>query len=404
MPKCFPLFLLLALLAVTVSAAEDEEPSNLDPLIEVLGQVDDAAFQLDVLKGIHDAVKGRRKLTTPKSWPMVSQKLAKSPDAKVRELTQLLSLLFGDQATIQRLRKRVRNRKEKKTNRASALRALVQIQDAKLLDVLLVLLDEPAMRGEALRGLAGYSDARIPKAILATYPKLTSIEKQDALGTLASRLRYVFALLDAMERKQIPSRDLSAFTARQLADLGNKKITARLEKVWGSVRPAAKDKVAKIASLKNQLGTDVLAKGNAMHGRLVFSKTCAACHVLFGEGRKVGPELTGAQRNNLDYVLLNLVDPNSAVGRDFRITIIVTDAGRSVAGIIVAENEGSVTIRTANDDVTIPLDEIDIRKRSAVSMMPEGMLDKLTPEQIRDLVVYLASPTQVPLPKQPTQK
>jgi putative heme-binding domain-containing protein len=126
--------------------------------------------------------------------------------------------------------------------------------------------------------------------------------------------------------------------------------------------------------------------------------------VLFGEGRKVGPELTGAQRNNLDYVLLNLVDPNSAVGRDFRITIIVTDAGRSVAGIIVAENEGSVTIRTANDDVTIPLDEIDIRKRSAVSMMPEGMLDKLTPEQIRDLVVYLASPTQVPLPKQPTQK
>lgn len=395
----FRLCLLLPLLTVTVSVAEEETPSNLDPLVEVLGQVDDAAFQLDVLKGIHDAVKGRRKLTTPKSWPTVSRKLAKSPDAKVRELTQLLSLLFGDRATIDRLRKRVANRKAKPADRASALRALVQIQDAQLLGVLLGLLDDGDIRSEVLRGLAGYDDARIPKAILATYPKLNAVEKQDAIGTLASRLQYVMALLDAMERKRIPSRDLSAFTARQLADLGNKNITARLEKVWGSVRPAAKDKVAKIALLKKQLSTDILAKGNVVQGRAVFAKTCATCHVLFGQGRKVGPELTGAQRNNLDYVLLNLVDPNSAVGRDFRITIIVTDAGRTVSGIIVAENEGSVTLRTANDDVTVPLDEIEIRKRSPVSMMPEGMLDKLTPEQIRDLVVYLASPTQVLLPK-----
>ena len=134
----------------------------------------------------------------------------------------------------------------------------------------------------------------------------------------------------------------------------------------------------------------------------MFKQNCATCHRLFDDGGDIAPELTGAQRANLDYILENVLDPSAVLAKDYQVTVVETSNGRVLTGIVKQENDRALTLQTQNEKVTLSRDDIKSRTKSPVSMMPEGMLDKLTSEEVRDLIVYLASPEQVPLPKTST--
>ena len=135
-----------------------------------------------------------------------------------------------------------------------------------------------------------------------------------------------------------------------------------------------------------------------MNGRLTFQKNCSNCHRLFNDGGTIGPDITGSQRTNVDYLLENLIDPSAAVAKDFQMELLATSSGRIVTGLVVEENELAVTVQTVNERLVVPQAEIESRKQSELSLMPEGMLQPLTFEQIRDLLAYLSSPSQVMLP------
>jgi putative heme-binding domain-containing protein len=369
-------------------------------LIGLLEQESDPGVQADVLAGIHAALTGQRRVPMPDGWSVLAGKLAKSPNSEVREKTLLLSLLFGDAPAEAAVRRMVRNPKTPLTSRQKFLEALAYSKEPRVVPLLHELLGDPALRGWALRALAAFADEKTPKAILDRYSSFTEEEKSDAIHTLASRPAYARALLDALEHSQVPRRDLSAFNVRQMMALQQKDITDRLAKAWGSLRPASKDKSERMAKYKALLTPAYLRTADASQGRLVFSRTCASCHRLFDQGAAIGPELTGSQRANLDYVLENLLDPSAIVPFDYRVTIVETKDGRFVTGIIKQENDLTLTAQTQNDAVVIPKNEIESRNLSPLSLMPDGLLDKMSNEEIRDLVAYLASPKQVPLPKQ----
>jgi putative heme-binding domain-containing protein len=203
-----------------------------------------------------------------------------------------------------------------------------------------------------------------------------------------------------MEQGEVSRNVLTAFDVRQLLATENTKVTARLQKVWGAIGTASGDKQKRIAQYKSKLNSDVLSNADRIHGRQVFSKTCAACHQLFDDGGKLAPNLTGSQRTNLDYLLENLLDPNAIVGRDFQATTIVTDQGRVITGLVQREDEQAVTLQTPTDTLVIPKAEIEIRKESRQSIMPEEILEKLSDDEIRDLFAYLMGAEQVPLPSE----
>jgi putative heme-binding domain-containing protein len=351
----------------------------------------------DLLQGMRDGLKGIRKVDVPAGWKTAYADLAKSPSRDVRRLAALLAVQFEDRSVIDRLQAQLVETKADPADRVLALQALVE-KGIDIAPQLFKLLDEPALRGPALRSLAAYKNDDTPRQILRVYPRLSDAEKQDAISTLASRPLYALALLDAVEHKKLPRADVTPFTARQLLDLKSKDVTARLEKVWGTLRKTPGEKQALIDRYKKMLTPDVLAKADLPKGRALFNKTCAQCHKLFGEGHSIGPELTGSDRANLHYVLENSVDPSAVIGSDYRLTNIVTSKGRLVAGIVVEETERALTVQTATERIVLPKDEIEERKQSNVSMMPEGQLEKLSPDELRDLVGYLASKTQVPLP------
>ncbi len=136
-------------------------------------------------------------------------------------------------------------------------------------------------------------------------------------------------------------------------------------------------------------------------GRGLFAKVCQQCHTLFGVGGKVGPELTGANRSALDYLLSNIVDPSDVLQNDYKPYVFVTAYGRVVTGLIQDEDQNAYTIATANDTVILPKNEVAAKEKSDQSMMPEDLLTPLTDSEIRDLIAYLASPVQVPLKATP---
>jgi putative heme-binding domain-containing protein len=175
--------------------------------------------------------------------------------------------------------------------------------------------------------------------------------------------------------------------------LKDKQVAARVAEVWGTIRPVAERKAELTKKYRNLLTPDSIKTADAAKGKALFTKNCASCHKLFGEGGDVGPDLTGSQRANLEYLLENVLDPSAVVAKEYQATVIQTSAGRTITGIVKSENEKTLTIQTANEILTLPKDEIEARMQSKASMMPEGILEQMPIEEVRALVAYLGRPT-----------
>lgn len=372
--------------------------ATLEPLVAALGTSSDVAFQADLLRGLFEALNGRRNVAMPKEWKKVSPKLHSSTQAEVREKSLILSLIFGNGEAVTALRKTAADPQATLGDRRLALQALSQHRDAELLPVLRQLLADEQLRGPALLALTAYNDPGTPEAILKQYNSFNVDDKRDAISTLVSRPAYAIALLEAIEKERVPRSDLSAFVVRQLRNQKDEKLIAKLNQVWGAARETPQDKAALILKFKTLLAPTELKQADRSRGRLVYAKTCASCHKLFDAGTPIGPELTGGQRQNLDYVLENLIDPNALVSRDYQVTTVQLSDGRVLNGLVRAENENTLTLLMPNGTVVLPKSDIEDRNRQVVSLMPEGMLQKFTEQELRDLVAYLASPEQVPLP------
>src|SRR5690606_24767135 len=143
---------------------------------------------------------------------------------------------------------------------------------------------------------------------------------------------------------------------------------------------------------------EVLANAELAEGRRLYQELCGKCHKLYGEGGEIGPDLTGSNRNNLDYLLENIIAPSAVIDKDFRLQIVQLTDGRVLSGYVAAEGVATVTLQTQTEKLVLPVAEIAARKATAASPMPEGLLQNLSESQIRDLLAYLKLPSQVPLP------
>ena len=395
MNNCISAFLLI-LLGLTAAKAE----SNLDPVVELLGQIDDPAFHADLLKGMREGLAGQQNVPAPKTWAEVAKKLAKSPSETVREEVRALGLIFGDSSALDSLKATLEDKSAPVGKRLDALKLLVEKKAPGLAPILEGLVSDKQLQGEALRGLAAYDSKGTPKVILRGYPKFPAKNQTIAIGTLASRAGFAKELLEAVASGKIPRKDISVPIARQIQSLGSPELDQLLKEHWGEIRQVKEDKAELMEKYKKMLPEKYLAKADLSNGRLLYNRTCFACHTFFGEGGKIGPDITGSDRRNLDYILDNVLDPNGAIGKDYQFTTINLKGGRVVAGMVAAENNSSLTVQTVTERIVLSKEDVAARNVLPVSMMPEGLFDNLKKDELRDLVAYLAVEQQVPLPKQ----
>ena len=379
-------------------SARAQTDDALPVLVEVLKSADDAQLQLDILKGLSEGLKGRRGVKAPPGWDDVAAKLGKSSSAPIRELTQQLSLVFGSAGATTALRAQLLDAKAPVAARTAALESLLAARDFALPAMLRQLLGDTALRSAALRGLATFDEAETPPAILALYPKLSAEEKRDALGTLCARANFGRALMAAIAAGTVLAKDLPADLVRQLRGFNVAEINTALDRHWGAARASSADKVAELARYQALIVAQSHRPDDPQRGRALFAKTCGQCHQLYGVGGKVGPDITGSNRADLDYLLHNILDPNAEIPNDYRTWNLDTKDDRSISGVLLRQDAQGVTLATPGETLTVAHADIRSLRQSELSMMPEGLLQSLTNEEVRDLVAYLRGKAQVALP------
>jgi putative heme-binding domain-containing protein len=389
------LVLLLGVATGRPLAAADALPK----LAHLLTNSTDAQFQLDLLRGMSAALKGRRTAPMPTGWEGVEAKLADSTNTDVRTLTQTLSLTFGSPRARAALRATAADVRADAAARRTALESLLAIRDPELPPVLQRLVTDPAVRATAIRGLAAFDDAHTPAAILSAYAGLPAADRRDALNALAARVAFAKPLVAAIAAGQVPKADLTADLVRQLRGLKDDSLAAELTRLWGVMKETSPDMQAEIDRMKKVYWAGGSTPGDAPRGRVVFNRVCGQCHRLFDTGGAVGPDITGANRSDLDYLLQNILFPNAVIPNEYRASTLETKDGRVVMGVIKSQEAAAYSVQTATELVTLPKSEVDKVEQSDQSMMPEGLLAQLPESEIRDLLYYLGRPGQVPLAK-----
>jgi putative heme-binding domain-containing protein len=396
---CFRSLASLTLAALVYLPATVRGADHLSALAAVLVESNDPAVQLDILRGISAGLRGQQRLAMPAGWAAVETRLGGSPNSDIRTLVQTLSLTFGSESAMQALRGTAGNAQAAPEARRTALDSLLAARDPGLVGLLQGLISDPVVRPQAIRQLASFDDPKTPGLVLGQYAKLSVGERRDALNTLASRVAYARPLLEAVAAGQVARTDLTAELIRQLRNLKNEEVNRRITAVWGVMQDTSPDMAKEVEKFKALYWKGGSTPGDASRGRVVFNQVCAQCHRLFDAGGAVGPDITGANRSDLDYLLQNILYPNAVIPNEYRQTLIELKDGRVVSGIVKGKEGNTLLVQTANALERIAEAEVVKQEQAENSMMPEGLIAQLPEVQIRDLLYYLGRPGQVPLPE-----
>jgi len=305
-----------------------------------------------------------------------------------------LGLRRGDPAAIAQALKVVADEKADRPTRLAYIEILGQIHQPKAVATLTKLLSSSshAIKRVALEALMNYDDPAIGKVVLRQYQTTLPDElgvRSTAQRLLASRKSWTLALLDDIEASSIEQTSIPLTVVQQIRLQNDPEITRRVEKLWGKVRPSPAEAQQQIERYQSLLRS---GRGDLAGGKAVFTQNCATCHKLFGEGGSAGPELTGYERTNLEFMLPAVVDPSAAIREEFTNFAVFTTDGRTLTGLIQDQNNRTVTLRSVDNQTTlVNRDQIETLQALPVSLMPDGLLGKLTDQQVRDLFVYLMS-------------
>ena len=235
------------------------------------------------------------------------------------------------------------------------------------------------------------SERLLDRLVRERVPKI----RERLLAILLSRPSTALRVLVRVDDRQLPPDALSIDHVRSLASFRDASIDALVRKYWGRLASATpEEKLAEVRRLNNDLRA---ASGDRQRGKLLFDEHCASCHKLFGHGKEVGPELTSANRQDRDFLLVSIVDPSSVIRREYVSTSIRTQDGRIMTGLVREAGNGKVLVHLARGEpVELSLDEIDEMKESDVSVMPEDLYRTWSPQALRDLFAYLQSDAALP--------
>jgi putative membrane-bound dehydrogenase-like protein len=358
------------------------DAGELEPLVTSLEDRSD--MRAGLLSGMQAGLEGQFDVSPPGNWEPVYTALRKDP--AVADIALEISQQFGGIEAAVQFMATLTDESAPTEARLGALRGLAGQQRQELVELLPELLDDPAMRIGVIRAIAAFDEEDLGSMLLRRYDDFEKDEKLEVVQTLASRPIYGRVLVYALENERIPKRDVPAYAARQM----RRVVGSGFLEVWGPLSKVSSEKAAAIASYKQLLSDEKIASADLGKGRESFGELCGKCHQLYGEGGILGPDITGSNRTQLDYLLTNIVDPSGDVQDDYRMVMVTTRDGRTYVGNVATESERALTLRVVGQDsVVIAKSDIQSREQSDLSIMPEGLLDAFSENEVVDLVGYL---------------
>jgi putative heme-binding domain-containing protein len=364
------------------------EQAGRTALLRLAAASADAAERESLLKSVVEAARAGNKVAKPADWDALRVKLDGAPAGLLPELEAFMGL----EPAIASYRERLTSTAPVDA-RLAALKLLVQLRDGETASLLHHLLGQPghpALRRAALQALATLPHPQTPGVLAGLLPTLAPVEKNDAIATLATTPEGSKTLLLAVKEARVAKTLLSPFLARQMEAQKNAEVSALLKEVWGDLNAPKPDLEPRKQKFRALLTAEALAKADPAQGKALYAAVCGTCHTLFGQGAKVGPDLTGSNRTNLEYLLDNVLDPNAVIGKDYQLNVFELADGRLASGIIKDETSAAWKVAMPGGlEQLITKAEVKKRTVSPVSTMPEGLFDALPPEQLVHLVAWL---------------
>ncbi|HEY3393181.1 MAG TPA: PVC-type heme-binding CxxCH protein, partial [Lacipirellulaceae bacterium] len=234
----------------------------------------------------------------------------------------------------------------------------------------------------ALDVLVRFDEPAITDHLLREYSHLPPDLRAAVRNVLFARPVPTLAFLQRVDRGEFPTEEVPVDQLRHLANHHSESIDALVRKHWGNLAPGTSEE--RLATMRRYSNDLRAAPGNPDVGKKLFTKHCATCHKLHGEGENIGPDLTIANRQDQAALLANVVDPSAVIRREYTSYIVVTISGRVITGLIAEQDAASVTVITAEAKrIKLSRDEIDEITESDTSQMPEKILETLSPQELR---------------------
>lgn len=337
----------------------------------------------ELMKGFEEAFQGRSLAELPDELvAAIDRSGSASPVLQVRQgkpdaVEQALAVMLQNDADLNQRLAFVQIFGE--VNLPQSVDALLRIVESDVPD---------ALQMAALSSLTRYNEPRIGEAVVARYPALSVDAKTAALTLLASRSAWTLALLQAVDTGTIDAAGIPNDTVRLMTMHTDAAVTDLVRKHWPDIEGASSAEMqAMLAHI-----ADVLHAGNGdpYAGQQLYRQSCGKCHLLFGNGGRIGPDLTSYQRKDQNRVLLNVINPSAEIREGFESYMVLTLDGRVLSGFLFDQDQQVIVLRGVDgQNVTIPRDDIDVMEKQAKSLMPEGLLKDLNDQQIRDLFAFL---------------
>jgi putative membrane-bound dehydrogenase-like protein len=335
-----------------------------------------------LLTGFEEAYRGRSMAGLPDE---LATAIAASGGASLS-----LRLRQGEPAAVKESLALVASSSAKPAERERFARYFGELRHAEAVPVLLKVATEestPALRQAVFAALGAYDRDDIAPQVLESLPKLPENLRVSAFTLLASRPKWTQMLLDQLQAGKLNLSLVPGDVADQLRAHRDQAVREKAVKLFPPPTSSGYDFQRKLAQVETALAHGA---GNPYQGEATFMQRCANCHKLLFKGGNVGPDLTTYQRDNLGTMLISIVNPSAEIREGFQTITIETADGRVLTGFPVDRDEQVTVLRTlSGQDITLRAAEIENLLPTGRSLMPEGLLEGLTDQQLRDLFAYL---------------
>ncbi len=337
----------------------------------------------ELLKGFEQAYAGRRMVGLPEN---LARALVDSGRSSLE-----LRVRLGDAAATSTAIELLKKTDAAAPERVAVARMLGEVKAAEslqpLLDVSITAADAELQRA-ALTAVSAFDDPTIGERLLKAFPKFSEEVRPAFFDLMLSRTPWTRQLADGISHDAIAKNVVPSDVVEQLRRHPDSAIADLAKQQFGSgdsLQPV--DPKQRIQELR-----DILAEGtgNPYAGEATFVKQCAACHKLFFKGGNVGPDLTPYQRGNLDTLLTSVVQPSVEIREGFEYVTLVTTDGRILSGFVTDQDTQIVTLRVkADEDIRVERKDVESISPVGRSLMPDGLLEGMTDQQLRDFFAYL---------------
>lgn len=246
----------------------------------------------------------------------------------------------------------------------------------------------PITRAAAWQAMGRLMSDREIDVMIKEYPASSNSMKAQIRDLLLTRPDACQKLLESVESGRIPKADFDLNQVARMESLGSLVLKEKAFRIWGRVQSATpEERLAEVRRLNNDLRA---ADGDLAKGRVLFTNHCGRCHKLNGEGNAIGPELTGANRTDRQWLLTSLVDPSGVVRKEYQSQILEMKDGRVIDVLIISQTGGLLkVIDSQGKEFQVIAGEVIDRRDSPTSLMPDGLYKLFRPQELRDLFAYL---------------